>query len=93
MKLDERKQAVLSVMERLGRSIWIGDVSNSASDQSSFRLALHALINEGKIVPQRQSRAGRVYYRLAVAPALPTKLQACNASGTDATVARVDSPC
>jgi hypothetical protein len=69
MKIVERKQAILAVMIRFERPIWLGDVSKTASDQGSFRSAFRALIDEGKIVADRRSRAGRVYYRMADAPA------------------------
>ena len=61
-KLEERKQAVLEAMKRLGRPIWAGDVAIKAVDQEAFRAAFRALLDEGKIVRRPGAKGDRAYY-------------------------------
>jgi hypothetical protein len=64
MNLDKRKQAVLDQLGRFGAA-WLGDVPHTASEMGTVRLAFRALTDDGKIIPERLSRNGRVYDRLA----------------------------
>jgi hypothetical protein len=61
-KFEERKLIILEMAQRLGRPIWVGDVTLRVADQEKYRPAFRALVDDGKLVRRPGAKGSRSYY-------------------------------